>query len=102
MRGIPFKASQGDVIKFFAPLMPRHIEIIIGDDGRPSGTAYAFFHSHEDAILAMEKDKENMGWFVCCDCLLSLVPVYIRKSPLLLTIKQTPFFQDLVYNPPRF
>ncbi|XP_063685593.1 heterogeneous nuclear ribonucleoprotein F-like [Bolinopsis microptera] len=60
MRGIPFKASQGDVIKFFAPLMPRHIEIIIGDDGRPSGTAFAFFHSHEDALLAMEKDKETM------------------------------------------
>ena len=64
MRGIPFKASQGDVIKFFSPLMPRHIELLMGEDGRPSGTAYAFFHSHEDALVAMEKDKEHMGWFV--------------------------------------
>lgn len=62
MRGIPFTASQGDVIKFFAPLLPRHIELQKDKTGRPAGTAYAFFHTHDDALIAMGKDKEMMGW----------------------------------------
>ena len=41
--------------------MPKHIELTVGADGRPTGTAYSFFNSHEDAVLAMEKDKSNMG-----------------------------------------
>ena len=65
MRGIPFQASQGDVIKFFAPLLPRHIELIEEVGGRPSGQAYAYFNCHEDAELAMEKDKDYMGGLLC-------------------------------------
>ena len=64
MRGIPFQASQGDVIKFFTPLMPKHIEISVGADGRPAGTAYAFFNSHEEAVEAMEKDQSYLGGFI--------------------------------------
>ena len=64
MRGIPFKASQGDLIKFFAPIMPKHLEVNEGPDGRPAGTATVFFHSHEDALEAMKKDRELMGLYL--------------------------------------
>ena len=60
MRGLPFKATEGDIIKFFSPILPKMVEIHL-EGARKSGEATVEFNSHEDALQAMEKDKEYMG-----------------------------------------
>ncbi|XP_037553412.1 heterogeneous nuclear ribonucleoprotein H3 isoform X2 [Nematolebias whitei] len=60
MRGLPFRASEGDIAKFFAPLNPLRIHIDVAPNGKPSGEADVEFRSHEDAVEAMSKDKNHM------------------------------------------
>uniref|UniRef100_A0A3B5M3L6 RRM domain-containing protein n=1 Tax=Xiphophorus couchianus TaxID=32473 RepID=A0A3B5M3L6_9TELE len=60
MRGLPFRASEGDVAKFFSPLDPLRIHIDMAPNGKPTGEADVEFRSHEDAVAAMSKDKHNM------------------------------------------
>lgn len=60
MRGLPFKASQGDVHEFFRPLLPINVRILMDDTGRVSGEAEVEFGTHEEAVRAMNKDKANM------------------------------------------
>ncbi|KAM4744282.1 heterogeneous nuclear ribonucleoprotein H3 isoform 1-T3 [Anableps anableps] len=60
MRGLPFRASEGDVAKFFSPLNPLRIHIDMAPNGKPTGEADVEFRSHEDAVAAMAKDKHNM------------------------------------------
>ncbi|XP_015260446.1 PREDICTED: G-rich sequence factor 1-like [Cyprinodon variegatus] len=61
MRGLPFQVSGEDIAKFFSPLAVSKILVEFGPDGRPSGEADVFFHSHRDAVDAMSKDRMNMG-----------------------------------------
>eukprot|EP00116_Pleurobrachia_bachei_P006700 sb/3466962/ len=62
MRGLPFKATEADVIKFFYPTMPVMVQFSgFGNNGLASGTANAFFSSHQDATIAMDKDNGFMG-----------------------------------------
>lgn len=60
MRGLPFKASQGDVHEFFRPLQPINVQILMDDTGRASGEADVEFATHDEAVRAMNKDKANM------------------------------------------
>lgn len=61
LRGMPFTCMEKDVYEFFYPLKPLGCDIIYNDRGRHSGEADAFFGSHDEAMLAMKKDKAKMG-----------------------------------------
>ncbi|XP_069774174.1 heterogeneous nuclear ribonucleoprotein H3-like isoform X2 [Narcine bancroftii] len=60
MRGLPFRASEGDIADFFSPLIPVKINFEYGSDGRLTGEADVEFATHEDAVAAMSKDKAHM------------------------------------------
>ncbi|XP_066456755.1 heterogeneous nuclear ribonucleoprotein H3 isoform X3 [Eleutherodactylus coqui] len=60
MRGLPFRATESDIANFFSPLTPIRVHIDIGADGRATGEADVEFATHEDAVAAMSKDKNNM------------------------------------------
>lgn len=85
MRGLPYKATEEDIEKFFRPFMPIYICILFDDSGRPSGEADVEFGTHEEAEGAMTKDKSNMGgfpWshhFLCC-ILVNLMIIHIFLS----------------------
>lgn len=61
MRGLPFEATTADVLKFFAPLNVVDVRILYEPSGRAKGECDVDFASHEDAEMAMNKDKQNMG-----------------------------------------
>ncbi|XP_043912903.1 heterogeneous nuclear ribonucleoprotein H3 isoform X2 [Protopterus annectens] len=61
MRGLPFRATEHDIAHFFSPLNPIRIHIETGPDGRATGEADVEFATHEDAVAAMSKDKNNMN-----------------------------------------
>jgi len=61
MRGLPYSATEADVIKFFAPLSPAMVVFQYNADGRPSGEADVDFNTHFDAEAAMKKHKAMMG-----------------------------------------
>ncbi|GMT28510.1 hypothetical protein PFISCL1PPCAC_19807 [Pristionchus fissidentatus] len=61
MRGIPFRASEGDIYEFFAPLRPSSIEMVREASGRPSGEARVEFSSRQEYDDALLKDKQYMG-----------------------------------------
>merc|ERR1719187_630011 len=58
-RGLPFRATEQDVADFFHPIEPINVHIIF-EGGRPSGRAEVVFASHEDALEAMKKNKDDM------------------------------------------
>ncbi|XP_056314177.1 G-rich sequence factor 1 [Danio aesculapii] len=58
MRGLPFDAKAEDIVKFFAPVRLLKIVVEFGPEGKPTGEAEAYFKTHEDAVLAMSKDRE--------------------------------------------
>jgi len=60
MRGLPFSATDADVMTFFSPLVPSQIHIHYGTNGRATGEADVEFETHEDASAAMERDKHHM------------------------------------------
>uniref|UniRef100_UPI00358EBE62 heterogeneous nuclear ribonucleoprotein H2-like n=1 Tax=Myxine glutinosa TaxID=7769 RepID=UPI00358EBE62 len=60
MRGIPFRATEQEIIEFFAPLNPVKVHIEYEPNGRATGEADVDFTSHEDAVAAMSKDKAHM------------------------------------------
>jgi len=59
MRGLPFRATEDDIADFFRPLHP--VSVTIGyEQGRATGEADVEFETHEDAVRAMSRDKQNM------------------------------------------
>ncbi|XP_061882064.1 heterogeneous nuclear ribonucleoprotein H3 isoform X1 [Entelurus aequoreus] len=60
MRGLPFRANEGDVAKFFSPLNPLRVHIDVAPNGKLTGEADVEFRSHENAVSAMSKDKNHM------------------------------------------
>lgn len=60
MRGLPFRATEGDIAKFFSPLNPMRVHIDMAPNGKSTGEADVEFRSHEDAVAAMSKDKNHM------------------------------------------
>lgn len=61
MRGLPFRASEDDVFDFFRPVAPTHVTFTTDHTGRASGEADVEFATHDDAVRAMSKDKQNMN-----------------------------------------
>jgi RNA recognition motif. (a.k.a. RRM, RBD, or RNP domain) len=66
MRGLPFHATVGDIVAFFAGYdisrNPNAIALNIGPDGRPSGEAWVQFASPDEALRAVhEKNRAHMG-----------------------------------------
>lgn len=58
MRGLPFDAKAEDIVKFFAPVRFMKVVVEYGPDGKATGEAEAYFKTHEDAVIAMSKDRE--------------------------------------------
>ena len=61
MRGLPFRATQKDVEEFFHPLSVADVRFTTDKDVRPSGRAYADFHSKVDLDQAMEQNGDCIG-----------------------------------------
>ncbi|XP_037338256.2 G-rich sequence factor 1 [Pungitius pungitius] len=61
MRGLPFKVSRDDIVKFFSPLDVSEVVIDSGAGGRPSGEADVYFSCHQDAMNAMSRDRMYIG-----------------------------------------
>lgn len=63
MKGLPFKATADDVIKFFAGyrVRPDGIHFVMHADGRPSGMAFVEFDCPQEAMRALSKDREQFG-----------------------------------------
>lgn len=55
MRGLPYKATEYDVIEFFRPLQPVDVSLLFDESGRSSGKADVEFSTHDDAQKAMNK-----------------------------------------------
>ncbi|XP_039593657.1 heterogeneous nuclear ribonucleoprotein H3 isoform X3 [Polypterus senegalus] len=60
MRGLPFRATEADIAKFFSPLNPVRVNIDVTPNGKATGEADVEFGTHEDAVSAMSKDKNHM------------------------------------------
>ncbi|GCB60401.1 hypothetical protein scyTo_0014162 [Scyliorhinus torazame] len=60
MRGLPFRVNGQDIVKFFQPLRPVRIIVEYGPDGKATGEADVHFATHDDAVVAMTKDKSHM------------------------------------------
>ena len=63
MRGIPFRATVGEIQTFFAgrQIAPGGVQLEYGADSRPAGAALVKFVSEAEAQEAMKKNKEMMG-----------------------------------------
>lgn len=63
MKGLPFKGSKEDIIKFFVgfSLRPELVFLRKHPDGRPNGEAFVVFPSSEEARRATQKDRETFG-----------------------------------------
>uniref|UniRef100_A0A3P8WQF6 RRM domain-containing protein n=1 Tax=Cynoglossus semilaevis TaxID=244447 RepID=A0A3P8WQF6_CYNSE len=61
MRGLPFKTSAEDIVKFFSPLPVSSILIEYDANGRLNGEADVHFSCHQDAVAAMSRDKHYIG-----------------------------------------
>ena len=61
MRGLPYSATDEDVMEFFDIPRPTGIHLIKDDLGRPSGEGFVEFATEVDAIAAMAKHRHHMG-----------------------------------------
>lgn len=61
MRGLPFSATEQNVLEFFAPLTPVAVHMEYDRQGRASGEATVDFATHEEASEAMGKNRQSMG-----------------------------------------
>jgi len=66
MSQMPVDVTEEDIKKFFSPLEPQSVKLIIKakmkpKDGEPQGKANVLFNSHQEAVQAMAKDQVAMG-----------------------------------------
>ena len=61
MRGLPYSATEKEILEFFSPLPVLKVNINFDQSGRSSGEAEVLFHSHENATAAMQRNKNHMG-----------------------------------------
>ncbi|KAG2452738.1 hypothetical protein HYH02_002968 [Chlamydomonas schloesseri] len=63
MKGLPFKGSKEDIIKFFAGFSLRTDQVFLRKhpDGRPNGEAFVVFENSDEARRATQKDRETFG-----------------------------------------
>jgi heterogeneous nuclear ribonucleoprotein F/H len=60
MRGLPYSATEDDVVQFFMPLNCIKIGIQYNKDGRASGDADVDFATYDEALEAMKRNKAMM------------------------------------------
>lgn len=64
MRGLPFRATSGEIVEFFQQygIIRDSVHIGTDSDGRPSGEAHVSFVSHQEAERAVrERNKGHIG-----------------------------------------
>eukprot|EP01133_Synstelium_polycarpum_P009799 gene9799-11448_t len=61
MRGLPWGVLIQDIEVFFAPLVPKQIQILYYDNGTPTGQASVEFQSDQEQKKALEKNKQLVG-----------------------------------------
>lgn len=63
MLGLPYSATENDVINFFAGLniVPGGVHFVYNSNERPTGEGFVEFATTEDARRALEKHKFTMG-----------------------------------------
>ncbi|CAF1197168.1 unnamed protein product, partial [Didymodactylos carnosus] len=63
MRGLPYRATEENIRKFFSPSCePSSVEILYHRQSNlPNGDAFAHFDTYEDAKRALKFDKKYMG-----------------------------------------
>ena len=60
MRGLPFTATDDDVLKFFAPMVPLDIRLTENREGKPSGRCFVDFPLKEQPA-ALAYNRDHMG-----------------------------------------
>lgn len=62
MRGLPYRATERDILHFFYPLRPLTIDLLAEyGTGRPSGEAIVEFLSLAERDDALSRDRKNIG-----------------------------------------
>lgn len=62
MRGIPFRSTVDDVVRFFAGFQIMPGGVVLGQrDGRATGDCYVTFTSPAEAQRAMVMNNKHMG-----------------------------------------
>ncbi|VDK44773.1 unnamed protein product [Anisakis simplex] len=62
MRGLPYRATERDIVDFFYPLRPGAIDILNEyGSGRPSGEAVVEFFSFSEREDALRRDRKHLG-----------------------------------------
>ncbi|XP_077208025.1 RNA-binding protein 12B [Paroedura picta] len=61
IRGMPYSASEDDVVNFFSGLQVEGMLLLKNKDGRPSGNGVVKFATSSDAVKSLERDREYMG-----------------------------------------
>lgn len=65
LKGIPYDASVPDLMQFLSDCViaggEEGVEILIGEDGRPSGEALVVLECHEDMVKALNHDRQHIG-----------------------------------------
>lgn len=63
LRGLPFSSTEADISEFFSGLdiVENGVTIITDRQGRNSGEAFVQFSSPEDAVNALQRDRDVMG-----------------------------------------
>lgn len=64
MRGLPFRATDEEIEKFFTgyDIMPNSIKYKLDESGRKSGQACIMFNTKSESLRALaERDKKDLG-----------------------------------------
>ncbi|XP_026683580.1 heterogeneous nuclear ribonucleoprotein H2-like, partial [Diaphorina citri] len=65
LRGLPFSATEDDILKFFDGINVKSgragIHILLSREGRPSGEAFVEVESEDDCTAAEKKDRQHIG-----------------------------------------
>lgn len=61
LRGLPFSATEEEIVNWFAPMPARRAHIVYNNSGRPSGDAFAEFDNEAQWEHAMSKNRQHMG-----------------------------------------
>lgn len=61
LRGLPWQATESDILEFFYPLKITAVDIVFNNQGSSTGEAYTTFESSESAKKSLEKDNQMMG-----------------------------------------
>lgn len=61
LRGLPWQATESDILEFFYPLKVTAVDIVFNNQGSATGEAYTTFDSAESAKKSLEKDNQAMG-----------------------------------------